>query len=82
VTTTAEGTLEVVITNGEVVVGLVIVTPVLAFAVLCAALLAVTMIGLAPLVVGAVNNPPEEIVPALVDQVTAVLLVLLTAAAN
>ena len=57
-------------------------TPVLAFAELWAALLAVTVIALAPPVAGAVNNPLEEIVPALVDQVTAVLLVLLTAAAN
>jgi hypothetical protein len=55
---------------------------VLAFAVLCAALLAMTMTGPAPLAVGAVNNPLEEIVPALVDQVTAVLLVLLTDAVN
>jgi hypothetical protein len=60
---------------------LVIVTGVLAFAVLCAALLAMTMTGLA-LAVGAVNNPLEDIVPALVDQVTAVLLVLLTDAVN
>jgi hypothetical protein len=55
---------------------------VLAFAVLCSALLAMTVIGCALLVLGAVNNPLEEIVPALADQVTAVLLVLLTAAAN
>jgi hypothetical protein len=61
---------------------LVIVTGVLAFAVLCAALLAMTMTGPAPLAVGAVNNPLEDIVPALVDQVTAVLLVLLTDAVN
>jgi len=38
-----------------------------------------TVIGCALLVLGAVNNPLEEIVPALADQVTAVLLVLLTA---
>ena len=81
-TTTAAGTLEVVITSGELVTGLVIVTAVLAFAVLCAALEAVTMTGLAPLLAGAVNDPVEEMVPALADQITAVLLVLLTEAAN
>jgi F0F1-type ATP synthase assembly protein I len=81
VSSTAAGTLEVVITNGELVtVVLVIVTAVLAFAVLCAALLAVTMTWLA--VVGAVNNPLEEMLPALADHVTAVLLVLVTEAPN
>jgi hypothetical protein len=58
------------------------VTEVLACALAWAALLAVTVIAFAPLLAGAVNKPLEEMVPALADQVTAVLLVLLTAAAN
>jgi hypothetical protein len=75
---TAEGTLEVVIVNTV----LVIVTAVLAWAALSATLLAVTVIGFAVLLAGAVNKPLAEMLPALADQVTAVLLVLLTAAAN
>lgn len=63
-------------------IGLVIVTTVLACTVLWFALLAVTVIDFTLLVVGAVNNPLEEMVPALADQETAVLLVLPTAAAN
>jgi hypothetical protein len=61
---------------------LVIVTGVLAWAVLAATLLAVIVIDPGLPVVGAVNKPVEEIVPALADQLTAVLLVLLTAALN
>jgi hypothetical protein len=47
-----------------------------------AALLAVTVIDFALDLAGAVNNPLAEMLPALADQVTAVLLVLLTTAAN
>ena len=60
----------------------VIVTVVLVCAVPAATLLAVIVIGVALPVVGAVNNPVEEMLPALANQVTAVLLVLLTAALN
>jgi len=61
---------------------LVMVTGVLALAVLADTLLAVIVIEAGLPLVGAVNNPAEEIVPALADQLTAVLLVLLTAALN
>ena len=71
---------EVVITNGLLV--LVIVTAVLAFAEAAATLLAVIVIEAGLPVLGAVNKPAEEIVPALALQETAVLLVLLTAALN
>ena len=77
---TAEGTLEVVIMSGLLV--LVIVTAVLACAALAAVLVTVMVIGVGKPVVGAVNKPAEEMVPALADQETAVLLVLLTAALN
>jgi hypothetical protein len=80
VASTAEGTLEVAITNGELV--LVTVTTVLACATPSARLLAVTVIDFAPPLAGAVNKPVGEMVPALADQVTAVLLVLLTVAEN
>jgi hypothetical protein len=60
----------------------VIVTTVLACTVLWAVLLAVTEIDFAPPLVGAVNKPLEVMVPAEADQLTAVLLVLLTAATN
>ena len=75
---TAEGTLEVVMANAL----LVIVTAVLARTAFAATLLAVTVIDFALLLAGAVNKPLEEMVPALADQITAVLLVLLTTAAN
>ncbi|MHB8216817.1 MAG: hypothetical protein ACYDDS_12130 [Candidatus Sulfotelmatobacter sp.] len=75
---TAAGTLKVVIANAE----FVIVTTVLAWTVLWAVLLAVTVIDFAPPLVGAVNKPLDVMVPAEADQLTAVLLVLLTAAAN
>ena len=58
------------------------VTAVLACAAPAATLLAVTVIDVALPVVGAVNKPVEEMVPALADQVTAVLLVLFTVALN
>ena len=61
---------------------LVMVTGVLAWAVLAATLLAVIVIDAGLPVVGAVNKPVDEIVPALADQFTAVLLALLTAALN
>jgi hypothetical protein len=61
---------------------LVIVTAALACAAVWATLLAVTVIDFGLPLAGAVNKPVEEIVPALADQLTAVLLVLLTAAAN
>jgi hypothetical protein len=80
VASTAAGIPEVVITNGLVV--LVIVTAVLACAEAAATLLAVIVIEAELPVVGAVNKPAEEMVPALADQETAVLLVLLTAALN
>jgi hypothetical protein len=47
-----------------------------------AALLAVTVIDFAMVLAGAVNKPPAEMLPALADQVTAVLLVLVTTAVN
>ena len=63
----------------------VIVTPAVAFLVWSATLVAVTMTvcGL-PSVAGAVYRPPLEIVPTagLTDQVTAVLVVPITAAVN
>jgi hypothetical protein len=47
-----------------------------------ATLLAVTVIEFVLLLAGAVNSPFAEMLPAVADHVTAVLLVLLTAAAN
>jgi hypothetical protein len=47
-----------------------------------AALFAVTVIDFALVLAGAVNKPLAEMLPALADQVTAVLLVLLTTAVN
>ena len=60
----------------------VIVTAVLACVPAAATLLAVIVIDDGLPLVGAVNKPVDEIVPALADQVTAVLLVLLSAALN
>ena len=61
---------------------LVILTAVLTCAAVWTTLLAVTVIDFALPLAGAVNKPVGEMVPALADQVTAVLLVLLTVAAN
>ena len=64
---------------------LVIVATVLACAVLWATLLAVTVIDVIDfglLLAGDVNKPAGEMTPALADHLTAVLLVLLTAATN
>lgn len=58
------------------------VTAVLARGAPATALVAVTVTDFTLPLVGALNNPVEEMVPALADQVTAVLLVLLTVAAN
>ena len=54
----------------------------LAFFVLSAELVAVTVAVVVVDTLGAVNRPPSEILPAVVDQMTAVLLVPCTAAAN
>jgi hypothetical protein len=70
----------VVITNGLLMA--MTVTAVLACAEAAATLLAVIVIEAGLPLVGAVNKPAEEMVPALADQVTAVLLVLLTVALN
>lgn len=59
-----------------------IVTGVLACTVRAATLLAVIVIDLGLPVDGAVNKPVEDMVPALADHITAVLLVLVTAALN
>jgi hypothetical protein len=61
---------------------LVIVAVALEWAVESAALEAVTVTDFALVLVGAVNSPLADTLPALADQVTAVLLVLLTTAAN
>jgi hypothetical protein len=63
-------------------VELEIETVVDAYAPVCATLLAVTLAVLVVVLDGAVNNPVGEIVPALADHVTAVLLVLVTLAEN
>jgi hypothetical protein len=55
---------------------------VLACAAGCATLVAVTVVALAGMLAGAVNIPAPVILPALADQVTAELLVLVTVAAN
>jgi hypothetical protein len=57
-------------------------TAVLASTVFAAALTAVTVIDFEVPLAGAVNKPVEEIVPALADHVTAVLLAFPTAAVN
>ncbi len=57
-------------------------TVALDFFVVSAALVAVTVTLVLPLTVGAVNIPPLDIEPAVADQVTAVLLVPCTVAAN
>jgi len=62
--------------------GLLIVTAVLARAEDRAALVAVTVMDFSVALSGAVNKPLAEIVPPLADQVTALLLVLWTAAEN
>jgi hypothetical protein len=59
-----------------------IMAVVLACTVGSAALVAVIVIEFPLTLAGAVNNPVPEIVPALADQLTAVLLVLLTTAPN
>jgi hypothetical protein len=64
------------------VVGVFTVTIALAFLVVSAALVAVTVTPLLLLTVGAVNSPPLEIEPAVADHVTLVLLVPRTVAAN
>jgi hypothetical protein len=61
---------------------LVTVTPVLACTKLCAALVAVTVIDVTLELTGTINRPEEEMLPALLDQLTAVLLVLVMAATN
>ena len=61
---------------------LVIVAVALTCADESAALVAVTVTDFTLLLVGAVNNPLAEMLPALADQITAVLLVLLTVAVN
>jgi hypothetical protein len=76
---TAEGTLVVVIAK---LLELVMVTMVLAEVPAWAALLAVTVIDFPPALTGALNKPVAEMLPAVADQVTAVLLVLLTVAVN
>jgi hypothetical protein len=63
-------------------VELVTVTPVLACAAELATLLAVTVIDFVLILAGAVNKPLLEMLPALADQITPVLLVLVTAAVN
>jgi len=78
VASTADGTLEVVIAKAE----LLIVTAVLARAETVSSLVAVTVIDFALVLAGAVNRPLAEMLPALAVQVTAVLLVLRTAAEN
>ena len=62
--------------------GLLIVTAVLARAEDRAALVAVTVMDFSVALSGSVNKPLAEIVPPLADQVTALLLVLWTAAEN
>ena len=52
------------------------------FMVVLATLVAVTVTLVLLVTLGAVNRPPVEIVPALADQVTAVLLVPCTVAVN
>ena len=54
----------------------------LAFLVVSAALVAVTVTFVLLVILGAVNNPPLETVPAVADHVTAVLLEPCTVAAN
>jgi hypothetical protein len=71
-----------VIAKAGVIVGLLTATAVLACAELRAALLAVIVIDFTLPLAGAVNNPAGEMLPALADQVTAVLLVFDTAAEN
>jgi len=58
------------------------VTLALDFLVESAALVAVTITLVLPVTVGAVNNPPLEMLPEVADHVTAVLLVPCTAALN
>jgi hypothetical protein len=79
VASVAEGTLDVLITNGVLVVT---VTAVLAHGPPAVALLAVTVTDFTLPLVGAMNKPVEEMVPALADHATAVLLVLPTVAVN
>ncbi len=78
----APGRLAVAIANAGVTAGLLSATAVLALAELRAVLLAVIVIDFALPLAGAVNNPADEMVPALADHVTAVLLVFDTAAEN
>ena len=59
-----------------------IVAVVLLFAAASAPLVAVTVTDFALVLLGTVNKPEGEMLPALADQVTAVLLVLLTTAEN
>lgn len=72
--------MTVAILNGTT--ELVMVAVALEWAVESAALEAVTVTDFALVLVGAVNSPLADTLPALADQVTAVLLVLLTTAAN
>jgi hypothetical protein len=74
----AEGTLVVAIVNAL----LVTVAVALARTVGSATLMALTVMEFTLLATGALNNPLAEMLPALADQVTAVLLVLLTSAEN
>lgn len=78
---------ETVVLDGEtatvmVVVGALIATEALAFLVLSATLVAVTVTLLLLVTLGAVKKPPVEIVPPVDDQVTAVFVVPETLALN
>jgi hypothetical protein len=66
------------------IVGLasMMVTAALALAELSATLLAITVIGFDGMLLGAVNTPSRVILPALADQITAVLRRLVTVAEN